>query len=126
MKLLITGNPPSQKNDKEIGWRYSNAGKKVPFIMSSKKTKQWRADAAKELWAQFVGFRVTDFPINLSIVFYFKKEERDLDNAAAAVMDAMVEAGILPDDNVKYVECITLQFGGIDKTNPRTEIYLDE
>lgn len=126
MKLTITGNPSSQKNDKTIGYRYSN-GKRVPFIMSSKESKQWREDAAQELALQFRGYVVTDFPIALSLVFYFAtKTRRDLDNAAGGVMDALVQAGILPDDSVQYVECITLQYGGHDKINPRTEIYLDE
>ncbi|RTL04874.1 RusA family crossover junction endodeoxyribonuclease [Candidatus Dependentiae bacterium] len=126
MKLIVKGNASSQKNDKIIGYRYSG-GKRVPFIMSSKKSKEYREDAAKELALQFKGYKVTEFPISVSIVFYFSTDiRRDLDNAAAGVMDALTQSGILPDDNTKYVDCITLQYGGIDKNNPRTEIFLDE
>lgn len=126
MKLTINANPSSQKNDKVIGYRYAN-GKRVPFIMSSKDSKQWREDAAQELALQFRGYKVTDFPIAISLVFYFKQgNRRDLDNAAGGVMDALTQSGILPDDSVEYVECITLQYGGVDKTNPRVDIYLDE
>lgn len=126
MKLTISGNPSSQKNDKIIGYRSSN-GKRVPFIMSSEASKQWREDAAKELWAQFQGYQVTDFPIAVTMVFYFQSNNRrDLDNAAGGVMDALTESGIIPDDSVKYVDCITIQFGGTDKIKPRTEVFLDE
>lgn len=126
MKLTITGNPSSQKNDKVIGYR-TIKGRKVPFIMSSTESKQWREDAAQELALQFRGYKVTDFPIAVNVVFYFKQDNRrDLDNAAGGVMDALTQSGIIPDDSVKYISCITLQFGGVDKNNPRTEIYLDD
>lgn len=126
MKLIISGNPISQKNDKVIGYRWSN-GKRVPFIMSSAKTKEWRSNAAVELRGQFEGYQVTKFPINVLLIFYFKSDtRRDLDNAAAGPMDALVEAGILPDDGVKYVDCLSLQYGGKDASNPRVEVYLDD
>ena len=95
--------------------------------MSSKNVREWKQSAIQELALQFRGYRVTGYPIDLSLVFYFDNERRhDLDNAAAGVMDALVQAGVIEDDNVKYVSCPTLQYGGVDKTNPRAEIYLDE
>lgn len=132
MKLVISGNTPSQKNGKEISGiklidRSRNLWQGKPFLRSNKRVKDWQEIAIQELSLQFHGYRVTGYPIDLNIVFYFDNERRhDLDNAAAGVMDALVKAGIIEDDNMKYVSCLTLQYGGVDKTNPRAEIYLDE
>lgn len=123
MKLTITGNVPSQKNGKEIAMRPDG----TRFVRSNDRVKAWQKAAIQELALQFRGLVVTDYPIALSLCFWFDNKRRhDLDNAAAGVMDALVKAEILTDDNVNYVECLTLQYGGIDKTNPRVEIYLDE
>lgn len=123
MKLTITGNVPSQKNGKEIAMRADG----TRFVRSNDRVKAWQQSAIMELKQQFKGLVVTDYPIALSICFWFDNKRRhDLDNAAAGVMDALVKAEILTDDNVNYVECITLQYGGIDKINPRAEIYFDE
>jgi Holliday junction resolvase RusA-like endonuclease len=124
MKLTITGNTPSQKNNKEIAFN-PKTGKR--FVRSNDRVKEWQKSAILELKQQFRGLVVTDYPIAVSICFWFDNDRRhDLDNAAAGVMDALVKAEVLTDDNVKFVECITLQYGGIDKNNPRAEVYLDE
>lgn len=124
MKLVINGNVPSQKNGKEIAINRSTGQR---FIRSNDRVKAWQETAVQELSLQFHGYRITDYPISLSLVFYFDNKRRhDLDNAAAGVMDALVKAGIIEDDNVNYVECITLQYGGVDKISPRAEVYIDE
>lgn len=123
MKLTIHGNTPSQKNNKEIAMRKDG----TRFVRSNDRVKAWQQTAIQELALQFRGYKVTDYPISINLVFYFDNNRRhDLDNAAGGVMDALVKAAILEDDNVHFVECLTLQYGGIDKTNPRCEVYLDE
>jgi len=122
MKLIIPGNVPSQKNGKRI---VKNGGRTM--IISNQNVLDWKKLAIFELKRQFKGLVVTDYPIALSLCFWFDNKRRhDLDNAAAGVMDALTDAEVIVDDNVNYVECITLQYGGIDKINPRVEIYLDE
>lgn len=123
MKLTIHGNTPSQKNNKEIAMRKDG----TRFVRSNDRVKAWQQTAIQELALQFRGYKVTDYPISINLVFYFDNNRRhDIDNAAGGVMDALVKAAILEDDNVHFVECLTLQYGGIDKTNPRCEVYLDE
>jgi len=123
MILTIPGNTPSQKNGKEIAINRKTGQR---FVRSNDRVKEWRKMAALELLTQFRGYRVTDYPIDLNIVFWFDNERRhDLDNACAGVMDALVEAMVLEDDSVKFVSCLTLQYGGVDKENPRCEIYID-
>lgn len=49
----------------------------------------------------------TDFPCALIITWYVKNKRKDADNIAFAkkfVLDGLVEAGVLPNDNRKYVQ----------------------
>lgn len=122
MKLLIPGNVPSQKNGKRI----VKHGERLSLI-SSQNVLDWKKDAVKALEKQWEGYQMTEYPIALTLVFYFDNLRRhDLDNAAAGVMDALTAAGVIEDDNVNFVDCLTLSYGGHDKINPRAEIYIDE
>jgi Holliday junction resolvase RusA-like endonuclease len=40
--------------------------------------------------------------------------------------DALVEFGILEDDNYNIVTEITYRFGGVDKDNPRCDVTIEE
>lgn len=42
---------------------------------------------------------------------------------AKAIIDGMVDAGILPDDSFEYLDGAHLHHGGTDKENPRLEIF---
>lgn len=124
MKLIINGNTPSQKNNKQI---FFNKATGRPFISSNQRVKDWHKKAYMELVEQFKDFQVTDFPIELTVVFWRdSKRNYDLDNAYSSVADALVHAGVLPDDNINYIQCVALQHGGVDKNNPRAEVYLDD
>ena len=80
-----------------------------------------------ELKKQFSGFRVTDYPIAIEMVFYDGDLRRhDLDNQCSSILDTLVKAEILEDDDQKHVNSIRLTYGGLDRENPRCEIFLDE
>jgi Holliday junction resolvase RusA-like endonuclease len=124
MKLEISGDPPALKNSKQI---YVNKRTGKPFITSSNRSKVWQASAIDQLRDQFKDLKVVDYPINVAVEFYFAtKRRKDLDNALSGVMDALVHAGILEDDDVAHVDNISISFGGYDKENPRTIIYIDD
>lgn len=124
MKLTILGNTPSQKNNKQI---FYNPKTHKPFITSNPRVKAWHKSAYAQLVEQFKGYVVTDYPITISVIFYRDTERKyDLDNAYSSVADALTLAGVIEDDNVSFIECVTLQHGGKDKINPRAEIYFDE
>jgi hypothetical protein len=40
--------------------------------------------------------------------------------------DALVDAGIIEDDNMNCVNKITAAYGGVDKLNPRAEIFIED
>jgi Holliday junction resolvase RusA-like endonuclease len=124
MKLTISGNPVSQKNEKKVA---INRKTGRSFIVSSKNVQDWKKKAIQELQLQFRGLVITDYPIEVKLTFYYDNKRRhDLDNAAAGAMDALAQAGIIEDDNVSYVDRLSLSYGGLDKENPRTEIYIDD
>lgn len=124
MRLIISGSTPAQKNNKQI---FVNRATGKPFITSNARVKEWQKAAAAELTAQWIGLRVVGYPIGISLVFYYDSLRRkDLDNSTSSVMDALTAAGIIEDDSVAFVDCITAQYGGLDKANPRVEIFIDE
>lgn len=126
MILTVKGNIPSLKNDKKIITLYRN-GKKVPAITSSDRVRAWFAEHKDELFTQFAGYRISDYPIKLQLTFWFDNDRRhDLDNAANTIMDFMASEGIIEDDNVHFVNELTLKYGGIDKKNPRCEIFIED
>lgn len=124
VKLTISKNTPSQKNGKQI---YINKATNRPFITSNQRVKDWHREAYFELTKQFEGLKVTDYPIELSVVFWRdSKRKYDLDNAYSSVADALTRAGVIEDDNINFISCVTLQHGGIDRENPRAEVFLNE
>ena len=124
MKLVLDGNVPSQKNGKVISVNKKTGAR---FIRSNDRVKNWQESAIESLSKQFAGFVITEYPVAVSIVFYFDNNRRhDLDNACSGIMDALVKAKIITDDNVNFVNCVQLQYGGIDKVSPRAEIYIDD
>jgi hypothetical protein len=42
------------------------------------------------------------------------------------LMDAVVNMGIIPDDNIKHVECYHWEAMSPDKSNPRVEVYIED
>jgi len=124
MKLVIQGSVPSQKNRKIISL---NRATGRPFLRSAPAVKEWQEQALWSLKSQFKGNKITGYPIAITCVFYFGNNRRhDLDNALSPVLDALTASGIITDDSTGYVETITVQYGGVDKSNPRVEIYLDD
>lgn len=119
MKLVISGTTPSKKNSR-INTR---SGRSFP----SKRYTEWHKTAIEELTEQFKGLVITGYPISVTVVFYNADLRRhDLDNQISSILDTLVDAGVLEDDNQKFVESIQLQYGGHDKINPRAEIFFDD
>ena len=119
MKLVISGTVPSKKNSR-INTR---SGRSFP----SKRFTDWEKPALQELASQFRGLSVTGYPISMTMVFYNGDRRRhDLDNQSSSILDTLVKSGVIEDDNQNFVESLQLSYGGVDKDNPRCEIYLDD
>jgi len=113
MKIIIYGNTPSKKNSKIISCR----GNK-PCLFPSSKYTEWHKDAL----LQVKGIK----PINatsLTITFFAGDLRKfDLTNKAESIMDTLVDAGLLEDDNYSVVSDLHLRFGGVEKGQARCEI----
>ena len=61
-------------------------------------------------------------------VYPENKRKFDLGNVCPAIQkftdDALIELGIISDDNYKVIPLIEYRFGGIDKDNPRCELEI--
>lgn len=117
MKLTIYGSTPSKKNSKII----SCAGNRPRLFPSSKYTS-WH----KEALLQLIGKKaITSNKIKIT---FFGQDNRkfDLTNKAESIMDTLVDAGLLEDDNYEFVSELLLVYGGVDKLSPRAEIEYEE
>lgn len=126
MHLVVEGNTPSQKNNKNIAFN-KRTGRS--FIVSNPRVVAWHKSARTQLLEQSEGNSIdpSHYPIAVTAIFYRETRRKyDLDNAYGTVADALVHAGIIEDDNMGCIGTITLQHGGHDKENPRVEIYLDD
>jgi Holliday junction resolvase RusA-like endonuclease len=70
-------------------------------------------------------------PVEITFVIYYPSNRAfDLDNIGSVVCkftnDALVELGVLIDDNYNFVKKVTYVFGGVDKLNPRVDVKIEE
>jgi Holliday junction resolvase RusA-like endonuclease len=66
---------------------------------------------------------------NLHIeIDFFAPDKRasDLSNKAESIMDLLVDAGIISDDNWWIVNRLVLNFRGVDKVNNGARVYIRE
>ena len=100
---------PSLKNNKRI---LTNRATGKPFIASSTANKSWRKDAVLILRAYRnaqigVGNCFTECDVSLFVTDKSKRKY-DLSNKAETIMDALVDAGVIADDNRFCVRCLHL------------------
>jgi len=71
-------------------------------------------------------FDEIETPIKIKYTYYAQRNNSpDLDNFVGTVkkffQDALVESGLIEDDNVNFIVSNSECYGGIDKLNPRVE-----
>lgn len=106
--ITLHGMPPSKKNSKRI---VKNRRTKKPMLISSENYKQWENAATKQMGieADIDDIGVISYPVKVSIQFDPKdKRRRDLSNMAEGVLDCLVDAKVLADDNYNIVRILEL------------------
>lgn len=73
---------------------------------------------------------ITRFPCDLAITIY-RETDRQTDMGNYSILekfatDALVQAGIIPDDCFKYIRSVGFIDGGKDRKNPRAMYHLRE
>ena len=120
----LYGEVRSKKNSKRIVVAHGK-----PRIVSSVPYKAWEKDAVAQLLrCQVSPFRALREGQNVAacITIYRRtKRKYDLTNMGEGVMDALVLAGILDDDNADVVHEVTVRRGGVDKENPGCAVRLE-
>ena len=122
MKLTIQGTIPSKKNSKQI---FYNRKTNRPFLSSSKRYKEWHAITIPQLLQ-----KAPQEPIKhatIALLFYIKaKYKKDLTNMAESIMDILVDAKILEDDNMFIIPELHLHYFECEKGDDRVEIEIEK
>lgn len=110
--------PITKKNSQQI---ILNKSTGKPFIMPSKKFKEYEAAA---LWFIPKG-KTIDTAVNVKCLFYMPTARKcDLTNLLEAVDDILVKSRLLADDNYTIIAAHDGSRVFIDKEKPRTEIFI--
>ena len=120
IKYTIKLAPVSKKNSQQI---LNNPKTGRPFIMPSKKYKEYERDAAWFLMPRPP--HPIECSLNVKCLFFLPTRRRtDLTNLLEAVDDLLVHAGIIADDHYGIVTSHDGSRCYVDKENPRTEIII--
>ena len=112
MKIVIKTIPPTI--NKYIGrtniWQYQSDKKKIHELIR----------------LSTIGINPRYEKVKMKVTYYFKDKRRhDPSNYDKMLLDGLVEANIIKDDNYDVIQEFTT-IGKYDKGNPRTEIELEE
>lgn len=118
LKIILNGTPPSKKNAKIIVCRGSR-----PLVLPSKNYTAWHDE---QMW--LLKKYKQKFQFARLVITFFSGDKRlyDLTNKAESIMDLLVDAGILADDNYSVVADLHLVYGGIAPKSPHVIIDIYE
>ena len=110
LELRLEGLPPSKKNSL-ISIVNKSTGR--PMVFPSSDYKKWEKAAAAFLRLQANSAKITGTvpPCTVDIIYQItNKRKWDLSNKTESVMDALVVAGILEDDNRMCVQDLRMRW----------------
>lgn len=112
--------PRSKKNSQQI---LVNPKTKRPFVSPSSAYKAY-LKAALTMIPQDARQNI-DYPVNVKAVYYMDTHRKvDKTNLEGALMDVLVDAGVLADDNCKIAAMTDGSRVSYDKEHPRTEVTI--
>lgn len=121
MRMVLYGRVPSKKNSKRLVMRGTKR-----FLIPSQAHEDWHGEQMALLGDGYSGRKPIEVVDHITLTFYpGDKRAGDLSNKAESVMDLLVDAGILKDDNWFVVPKLVLNMGGVDKAQPRVEVVLE-
>lgn len=118
--IVLSGETPSKKNSR-INTR---SGRSFP----SKRYVKWHNDAVRQICKQQMTGKIlsigNDEQVKLTATFYHGDlKRRDSDNQLSSILDTLVDAGVLVDDNWRIIPHKEI-FDIYDKDNARCVITL--
>jgi Holliday junction resolvase RusA-like endonuclease len=111
--IKLTGRIPSKKNSRCLFVR----GGRLVNIPSAKYAEWHKAALAQVSDVRKDNFLLSKITVEIDF-FAPDKRASDLSNKAESIMDLLVDAGIIADDNWWVVDRLILNFRGVDKNNP--------
>ena len=128
-KYIIYGKPITKKNSPRIGYvgahcpvchkgKYAKVLPSAAYLKYARTAKMFLKPAPKN---------PLDGRYNVKCLYYMPTRHRvDKTNLESAIMDILVDARILKDDNSNIVAATDGSRVLYDKSNPRTEIFIEE
>lgn len=117
LSLVIPGPIPSKKNSKNIFVKNGRT-----FVLSSKSHSEWHRIASQSL--KITPRNVENVKLVLCTIYGKDRRVFDLSNKFESIADLLVDCGIISDDNYEILSKVFIEYGGIDKENPRAEVTL--
>lgn len=113
--------PITKKNSQRI---FTNKSTGKPFITQSQAYKEYEERAG---WFIKRPKEAINCKVNVRCLFYMPTERRvDLVNLQEAALDILTKYGVLEDDNSKIVVSMDGSRVLHDKSNPRTDIWIEK
>lgn len=132
MKLILSGRIPSKKNNRVASLLGITPAARM---MIKKKLVRLTIFPSKSyaLWLKVMkrnkdiesssGKLIEKAEMHINI-YAPDLRKSDLTNKAESIMDMLVDQKIIADDNWFVVPKLTLEFKGIDRENPRAEVFI--
>lgn len=120
----------------KVIYGYSKEGKPKVFSLNLniyRNSNKFILNKAKQCYSELMTEPVKNLPnfnkIKLEYVLYTGSNRKvDIMNILSITdkffCDVLTKLGKLPDDNYQYLDYVSFKFGGVDKINPRIEIYI--
>lgn len=95
------------------------------------RTNRWEYQADKKkiheaVKMSTIGINPKYKKCNITVIYYFEdRRKHDPSNYDKMLLDGLVEANIIEDDNYNVIQKFTT-IGKYDKIEPRTEVYIEE
>lgn len=127
IKFTIPTKPVTKKNSQQIIPIKTKTGKIRHIIIPSAEYKKFEKECLPYLNRVKAEIGIVNYPINLKCVFFVERRLKyDLSNLLNAIDDAMVNSGLILDDNRDIIAGHDESRVYYDKENPRIEIEITE
>ena len=84
---------------------------------------EWKSGAIADISSQYRGQPLEYAEITISLTGKHSRQG-DCDNVAGSILDALVQAGVIVDDNMKRVPSLTIALDWANTGEPKTVIVL--
>lgn len=118
MTFTIIGETPSKKNSRIN----TSSGRSFP----NKNYVRWHSSAITQIRMQDIKPMPIGKRLSLTLTFYHgDMKRRDSDNQCSSILDTLIDAGIIADDNWKIIP-IKHIYDSFDKGNARCVVNIEE